>query len=77
MRYIIIDTQAESANDCYLLGEVLANPGLEQFAHFLSEEETLSKFKEVFEAGYERGQWTWDEFYKGDTVNFNELSKTL
>ena len=55
-RYLIIDTQAETAKDCVLLGEVLANPGLYQFQHFLSEEETMKKFKDVFDSGISVGE---------------------
>lgn len=66
MRFLIIDTQKEIQSGCQAAIKLLQRNGI------LSEEETLSKFKEVFNAGINIGSKGINGRYDELWDNFNK-----
>lgn len=74
-RYIIIDLEkcpSKGIRD-HILEDMLSKSWV------LSEEETLAKFKEIYQRGVNLGEWIFDEYGKrtDKPKEFDELMKDL
>lgn len=79
-RYILIDThkveegQMSEVRLQQLINDVYSGDGI-----ILSKEETEAKFKEVFDAGFNRGEYLWIAFQTEEPKNLSweEFKKQL